>query len=124
MEHIEASELPDNDRYRYLLNHMIKQREVWLLKERDGFFAMFEDNQNQSYIPIWPDQKAAQEFTTEDWQGYLPDKMGLGEFLSWLDELKTDQIFIGAFPNTSMKSLAIDPLDFKKQILELQSSSQ
>lgn len=120
----EAIHLPDEDRFRYLINSMVKHRELWLLKEREGFYAMFEDDEARSYIPIWPDQESAAFFATDDWEGYLPDRMGIGEFLSWLDELKQDEIFIGAYPNTSMQSLSVDPVNLKKNILEAQGTQQ
>lgn len=112
-----ANELSDNERYEYLLKQVASNREIWLLQDLDGSFAMFEDAKEQSYIPVWPDKEFAQAYASGDWNGYEPEKMSLSEFLSWTDELKEDMILIGAFPNSQSQSMAIDPIDFKNQLL-------
>lgn len=106
----------DQERYIYLVDSILQNKQVWMLQAEDGFFAMFEDNNGQSYIPVWPDKELTMPFAVDDWEGYIPARMGLGEFLNWMDELKNDNIMIGAFPESNMQSLAIDPIDFKKQL--------
>lgn len=114
------SGLPDHDRYKYLLNHVAKYKEIWLLKEREGMYAMFEDTSGKSYVPVWPDKECAEQFAVDDWHGYIADRMELKELLEWMNELKEDQVFIGAFPNQNMQAIAVDPMNFKKQLLEIQ----
>jgi hypothetical protein len=113
------ADLPDHDRYKYLINHVVKYKEIWLLKARDGFYAMFEDSAGKSYIPVWPDKESADQYAIDDWHGYVSESMDLKELLEWMNELKEDQIMIGAFPNPKLEALAVDPLDFRKQLLEL-----
>lgn len=106
----------NQERYKYLIDSIILNKQVWMLQASDGSFAMFEDTNGQSYVAVWPDKESTVPFTIDDWEGYTPDCMGLGEFLDWMNELKNDGIMIGAFPNSAMQSLALDPLDFKKQL--------
>lgn len=107
---------PNQERYKYLIDSILLNKEVWMLQASDGSFAMFEDATGQSYVAVWPDKESTGPFAMDDWEGYIPGRMGLGEFLNWMDELKNDGIMIGAFPNSAMQSLALDPLDLKKQL--------
>ncbi|HEX2936668.1 MAG TPA: DUF2750 domain-containing protein [Bacteroidales bacterium] len=122
MENKSISELPDHDRYNYLIHHIAKFKEIWLLKAHDGMYAMFEDEKGNSYIPVWPHQELADEYAIEDWEGYVSERMELGEIMEWMDELQEDQILIGAFPNAQMQALSVSAADFKKQILDARKS--
>jgi hypothetical protein len=106
--------LTDQDRFKYLVDAVKINKEIWLLQSEQGMFAMFEDDKSCSYVAVWPEKELAIPFAIDDWEGYSPARMGIGEFINWLKELKNDQIMIGAFPNTNMKSLAVDPLELKK----------
>jgi len=118
MEAQKVDELPDNERYEYLVAEVVKNKAVWLLHAIDGLYAMFEDDNNFQYIPVWPEKKFADSYAVGDWDGYSAQQMGLGEFLDWLQELKEDEIFIGAFPSASMQALSVDPLDLKKKLIK------
>jgi hypothetical protein len=113
------NERSNPERYAYLLSTVVKQQEIWLLKARDGFYAMFEDGAKQSYLPVWPDKEYAQGYATGDWEEYEPEAMSLKEFLEWLPELKEDEIKIGAFPNSNSESMGVDAIDLKKQLIAL-----
>jgi hypothetical protein len=118
MENRDLEKLPDAERFVYFIQEIISHKGVWLLKAHDGLYAMVEDDHSQTYLPVWPDSASAKEFTTGDWEEYVPELMGLFEFLDWLQELKGDDVLIGVFPNSKMQSLAADPLELKKQILQ------
>jgi hypothetical protein len=119
MENKKSENTENSDRYVIFLNEIIAQKAVWLLKAHDGLYAMVEDNNNQTYLPVWPEEKSLKEFATDDWEGYMPERMNLAEFLDWMQELKTDEILIGVYPNSQMQSLAVDPMELKKQVLKL-----
>jgi hypothetical protein len=114
----EISNLTDKERYGYLINHINKQKEIWLLQAQDGLYAMFEDDNGQQYIPIWPEKKFADSYAEGDWEGYESERMVLHEFLDWMQELQNDQIMIGAFPNSNMQAIPLEPLSFKKQLIQ------
>jgi hypothetical protein len=118
-ENIEnINNLSDKERYSYLIQQIVKNHLIWLLEAEDGSFAMFEDANGLSYIPVWPDKEFAANYAVDDWDGYHAESMSLNEFLEWMKELKEDEILIGAFPNSDMHSLAADPIEFKNQIIQ------
>jgi len=118
MATINIQDMSDSDRFAFLINNIIEHKEVWLLEAEDASFAMFEDNEGRSFIPIWPGKEFAEQFANDDWDGYVAERMGLGEFLEWMQELKEDEIMIGAFPYLDQKAMAVDPIDMKNQILQ------
>jgi hypothetical protein len=106
------------ERYAYFIKEIITHKEVWLLKAHDGLYAMVEDNNNQTYLTVWPDATMVQDFVTGDWEEYIPERMGLAEFLDWMQELKDDGILIGVFPDAAMQSMAVDPMELKKLLIQ------
>jgi len=119
MEAKGINNLTEKERYEYLIQNTVDHKEVWLLQDNDSSFAMFEDGMGNSYIPIWPEKNFAQIHAVDDWEGYVAERMSLNEFLEWLDELKEDQILIGAIPDSNMHALSVDPIEFKKQLIKV-----
>lgn len=108
--------LPDTDRYEDFIGMAVKFQAVWLLHASDGLYAMFEDDQEKQYIPVWPERDLAASFAAGEWEGYEPEHMGLQEFIDWMPELKEDEIFIGVFPSEEMQAIPIDPMILRKQL--------
>jgi hypothetical protein len=114
----EINGLTEKERYEYLIQNTVGRKEIWLLQDEDSSFAMFEDGMGNSYIPVWPEKILSQAHAIDDWEGYVPERMGIGEFLEWLEELKEDQILIGAIPDMNMHALSVDPIEFKNQLIK------
>ena len=66
---------------------ILETRKVWLLEAKEGFFAMLEDNDGESYIPLWESEDLARKAAQGDWEGYTVADMGFSELGSWLKEL-------------------------------------
>jgi hypothetical protein len=108
--------MDEKSRYEFFISEITTNKEVWLLKAHDGLYAMFEDNNNQTYLPVWPGKSYAEQFASDDWDNYTTESMGLTEFLNWMKELKEHDILIGAFPNENGQSMAIDPMEFSGRL--------
>lgn len=106
--------MTNSEKYELLITEVKRNKQIWLLKVTDGTYAMFEDTNEQSYLPVWPNSEFAQANATDNWEGYQPESMPISEFIDWLNELHTDQILIGAFPMPGAQAMAIEPLEFKK----------
>ena len=67
---------------------------LWLLEAKPGLFAMVEDGEENSYIPIWSKESDALSNISEDWEEYSVTSMNIEEFVGWMRELDEDQIGI------------------------------
>lgn len=67
---------------------------LWLLEAKPGLFAMVEDGEENSYIPVWSSEADAVSNISEDWEEYSVTSMNIEEFVGWMRELHEDQIGI------------------------------
>lgn len=106
----------EKDRYTYYLNKINEHQAVYVLKAFDELIAMFEDEKGNSYMPVWGDEESAKVHLAGEWSTYFVEKMGMKEVKNWLRELDEDNILIAAFPDDSMKTIPVHPLEFLKQL--------
>lgn len=67
---------------------------LWLLEAKPGLFAMVEDGEENSYIPVWSNEADAAANIGGDWDEYSVTNMNIAEFVGWMNELHEDQIGI------------------------------
>lgn len=105
-----------NERYIENLRLAVTNQCFILLQASDGLFAMFEDSSERAYIPVWADNELALKAAAEEWVDYQITSMSIKEFREWLKDLKTDEIYIGAFPDEQLKVTPLSPDDFRAHI--------
>ena len=88
---------------------------LWLLEAKPGLFAMVEDGEEKSYIPVWSSEHDALNNISDDWDGYGVTSMSLDEFLGWMNELHADNIGIAVSTAEEGQMLPI-PAKMMKQI--------
>ena len=98
------------------INAIRETRKVWLLQAREGFFAMLEDSNGDSYIPLWESEELAAKAAQGDWEGYTVSDMGFSELKHWLKELATDEIDIAVAPEQDGEITALSSANFRKWI--------
>ena len=95
------------------LNAILETRKVWLLEAREGFFAMLEDTDGDSYVPVWESEEKAMRAAQDDWEGYTVTDMGFSELEQWLKELAADEIDIAVAPEADGEITAIPSVKFR-----------
>ena len=95
------------------LNAILETRKVWLLEAKEGFFAMLEDNNGASYVPLWESGELAAKAAQGDWAGYTTTNMGFSELQHWLKELADDEIDIAVSPEKDGEITAIPSYKFR-----------
>jgi len=98
-------------------------RKVWLLEAMTGMFAMLEDSDGNSYIPVWESEASAKKAAVEDWSGYEVTEMGFSELAVWLKELSHDEIDIAVAPEKDGAIMAIASSNFRKWVKPLADDS-
>ena len=101
-------------RLEYFMERVFNERTFWLLQAQDGMFAMFEDDNEQAYIPFWPDKEYAEKHIADDWGEYNAESMGLFEFFNWIEELEGDEIKIAVFPDADLQVIPLSPGELRK----------
>ena len=96
------------------LKAILETRKVWLLEAKEGFFAMLEDNNGVSYVPLWESEELAAKAAQGDWVGYTTTSMGFSELQHWLKELAADEIDIAVSPEKDGEITAIPSYKFGK----------
>ena len=95
------------------INAILETRKVWLLEAKEGFFAMLEDNDGASYVPLWESEELAAKAAKGDWEGYSTTDMGFSELQQWLKELVADEIDIAVSPQADGEITAIPSYKFR-----------
>ncbi len=73
----------------------ISEGQVWLLQADDGMFALVEDSEGTSILPMYASQAMALESAVDLWAGYKPEPMPLRELIQWLTEMADDEMYVG-----------------------------
>ena len=105
------------------LDVISETREVWLLEAMTGMFAMLEDADGNSYIPVWESEASAKKAAVEDWSDYEVTQMGFSELAVWLKELSRDEIDIAVAPEKDGGIMAISSANFRKWVKPLADDS-
>ena len=105
------------------LEAISETRKVWLLEAMTGMFAMLEDSEGNSYIPVWESEALAAKAAVEDWDGYEVTEMGFSELAVWLKELSRDEIDIAVSPEKDGEIMAIASSNFRKWVKPLADDS-
>ena len=105
------------------LEVIAETRQVWLLEAMTGMFAMLEDNDGNSYIPVWESEELARKAAVEDWEDYKVTEMGFSELAVWLKELTRDEIDIAVSPEKDGQIMAIASANFRKWVKPLADDS-
>ena len=87
---------------------------LWLLEAKPGLFAMVEDGNENSFIPVWSNEKDALENASDDWEGYNVTNMNIDEFVGWMNELHSDEIGIAISTGEEGQMFPIPALSMKQ----------
>lgn len=86
----------------------------WLLEAKPGLFAMVEDANENSFIPVWCNEQDALDSASEDWDGYNVTSMNIAEFVGWMSELHSDEIGIAISTGEDGQMLPMPALSMKQ----------
>ena len=98
-------------------------RKLWLLEAMTGMFAMLEDAEGNSYIPVWESEEKAKKAAVGDWSGYDVTEMSFSELILWLKELSRDEIDIAVSPEKDGEIMAISSSKFRNWLKPMDDNS-
>lgn len=90
---------------------------LWLLEAKPGLFAMVEDGEENSYIPVWSSEQEALGNISDDWEEYNVTNMSIDEFVGWMNELHEDNIGVAISSGNEGQMLPV-PAKTMKQLFK------
>jgi Protein of unknown function (DUF2750) len=108
--------LSAQERYEYFLEKVIEFKEVWSLRNDDGFVSMADDN-GEECIPFWPHPDYARALATVSWSDCKPEVVSLDGFLEkWLVGMEKDKLNVTVFPAPGLKGAVVTPEHLKEDL--------
>ena len=103
MQHSDDEQIDTFDceyRYDLLLSQVVDKRELWILiDDNDCFLNIHAKEEGLHYLPVWPSEDNAQEYSSQSDQKLTPSVLSLPEFLTkWVAGLSKDKLMVGVFP--------------------------
>ena len=99
-----------------LIKKVADFEQVFLISDKKNNYVTL-GTENEMVIPIWPELEFANDLINIEWQDCIVKKLSLDEFLSWMDELETENYLIGGFPNQKLNSVVVKPIEIKNHLL-------
>lgn len=94
-------------RYEYLISRICEAKQVWALRDADGFVVM-GDSSGEEYIPVWPDERFASAWASGPEK---PEAIPLEAWTErWLPGLERDRSGVAFFPVEGDSGVVV-PLD-------------
>ncbi|MGV2941294.1 DUF2750 domain-containing protein [Mesobacillus sp. LC4] len=102
--------LPAPIRYEYFIKKAADYEEVWGLYNEG--WASAQDAEGNVLLPFYPNEKFAEAFAKNEWEGCRPKKIELRDFLEkWLPGMKVDGFKPSIFPtDTDSAVMDVDTL--------------
>jgi len=101
----------EQKRFKYLLEAVIKNREIWILVDEHG--CMMLNTEDEDCVPVWPNKEFAQNWITDDWKACKAEAISLNKWQSrWTSGLEEDELAIVVFPNQAEEGLVLFPDEF------------
>lgn len=105
------------DRYDYFIRKVADFENIWGLNS-DGW-ALYGDDEGNQVLPLWPEKEFAELCAVDEWRDYIPEAIGLENFLcKWVPGMTNDKTLISVFPTLETSGLIISPSDINKDLLD------
>ena len=112
-----VTQLDAQKRYEFTVKHVAGGEEIWFLVDEEGDFVLTADDDDNVFIPVWPEEEFANACAQANWADTQPTSMDIEEFLleavpSFIAEGMQLAIFPlpndGAQANTALRDFAYD----------------
>lgn len=114
--------LSKEDKYRYVVEQLVTNKEVWIVFDDDGM-VLFESDRGEVVIPVWPHQEIAQLFCVGEYADCQPGTVKLDDFLNnEMKEAEEQGFLISLMPVPGTLAVLADPTEMGGNISALMQS--
>lgn len=102
-------------RLKYTLKQVAESQQVWILTDEHGAVMMTTDEED--CIPVWPNREFAEQWATDDWQGFDAISIPLNEWMKkWTRGLEQDELSVVVFPLLEDSGAVLYPDEFEFEL--------
>lgn len=110
-----ALALSADERYEFFLDLLAENHTVYTLKDEQGCLLVTSDD--ESCLPVWPDQALAEACATQEWEGFEPLAISLDDWLEkWVPGMTSDNHMVAVFPDLNTESVIVTPQELADDI--------
>jgi hypothetical protein len=107
--------LNDEERVKYFLNEVSRQKEIWILTDEHGCVML--NTEDEDCVPVWPSQETAELWITEEWTTCKAESISLNKWYSrWTNGLMDDELAVVVFPNTNEQGMVLYPDELENEM--------
>jgi Protein of unknown function (DUF2750) len=101
--------LPGPRRYEYFVKRVADRGTLWSLGSDTGW-ALTSDDDGNEIVPVWPHERFAQAYASQEWQEKRPRSLELAEWMDkWLPGMMRDHRLVAVFPTPEGKGVVVTP---------------
>jgi hypothetical protein len=109
--------LQAHERYKYFLEHAVKERKLWALKDSSGW-VLFGDQHETSLLTVWPEKDFAETYGKVLSLSCKATAIELNIFLEeWIPKFQDGGVKFLVFPTPDGKGLKVDAKKLKDDLV-------
>lgn len=119
-EYANVVAMPEVERYAYLCAKLGDWREVWSLRNAEGW-VLAGDGNGREGVPVWPHPRFAEACAHEAWHDCTPASIALQDWIGkWLPGMERDNRYVAAFmlPGDGNRGIKVEPAKHREHLLE------
>lgn len=107
-------------RYKYFLQTIFEEEEVWGLADEEGWLLLEDDEDDSDVIAVFPRAEFAQIFRDKGgFEEFKVEALDLYEFVDWLEDFAEEKMKVAVFPTPDFESAVLPPDRIKLDLQEL-----
>jgi len=105
------------ERFNLFFKKTAESKMIWLLIDEHGSVLLNTDD--EECVPVWPTQKHALQWATEEWEGFTAESISIAKWKSrWTRGLEQDDLSIVVFPDPEGEGVVLYPDEFEFEVLK------
>ncbi|PWI33287.1 DUF2750 domain-containing protein [Vibrio albus] len=108
------------ERMNQFFNTVANDLKIWLLVDEHGSVLLTADDED--CVPVWPTQAHAEQWATEEWEGFKPEAISVAKWKSrWTPGLEEDELSVIVFPDQQGEGIVLYPDEFDSELRKRES---
>jgi hypothetical protein len=108
------------ERMNLFFKAVASELKIWLLVDEHG--SVLLSAEDEDCVPVWPSQSHAEQWATEEWEGFKPEAISTAKWKSrWTPGLEEDELSVIVFPDQQGEGIVLYPDEFDVELRKRES---